>query len=324
MSHEERAEVPSPFDDGLPLAAQRAGFLDYLTFARNDSSHTVRAYATDVASFVSWAQDAGLDALRATHRDVRRYLAWMAGRGYASATVGRRLSSVRSFYAWLVREGEVRANPAEAIDAPRGAKRLPQVVVAQDMARLLSVSDVTTPEGMRDQAGLELMYASGCRIAELSGLDVADVSLTGGEVRLLGKGSKQRNVPIYPRAVSAVRDYLARGRPVLAARARAGAAPDDRDDADALLLTVHGRRMTTDDLRKRFDALARRAGLPAGVTPHTMRHTFATDLLDGGADLRSVQEMLGHASLSTTQIYTHLTPERLRSAIEQAHPRGSA
>ena len=172
MSHEERAEVPSPFDDGLPLAAQRAGFLDYLTFARNDSSHTVRAYATDVASFVSWAQDAGLDVLRATHRDVRRYLAWMAGRGYASATVGRRLSSVRSFYAWLVREGEVRANPAEAIDAPRGARRLPQVVVAQDMARLLSVSDVTTPEGMRDQAGLELMYASGCRIAELSGLDV--------------------------------------------------------------------------------------------------------------------------------------------------------
>ncbi|MBS5449661.1 MAG: tyrosine recombinase [Coriobacteriia bacterium] len=307
-----------------PCAAELAAFLDYLELTCNYSPHTVAAYEVDLRSYLSWAASHGVDVLAPSHRDLRRYLASLSEASYARRTVNRRLSAVRSFYGWLVRAGEVGENPAEAVASPKVGRTLPRTITGAEMARLLSVSDTSTPEGLRDQAMLETFYAAGCRIAELSGLDVADVDARGRLAHLFGKGRKARIVPLHDTCVAALEAYLRDGRPVLAARRPpSGEAPDDgRDDASALLLTVHGRRMTTDDIRKRFERLCAAAGLPAGISPHAMRHTFATDLLSGGADLRSVQEMLGHASLSTTQIYTHLTPERLRAAARQAHPRG--
>jgi integrase/recombinase XerD len=320
MSRKDAVEVPSPFDDGYPLAQERAGFLDFLTYSCGYSDNTVRAYALDLVSFVAWAEQTGVDALGADRRDIRRFLATQSDDAYATTTMNRRLSAIRGFYSWLRREGMVDANPADLVSGPKNARRLPHVVASSDMDRLLSVSDTTTALGMRDQAMLLLFDASGCRIAELSALDVGDVDLTQRQARLFGKGSKTRVVPIYPDAAEAVGDYLANARPELARRR--DPSRNERDDDRALLLTMHGRRMTTADIRERFERLCRKAGLPAGVTPHTMRHTFATELLEGGADLRSVQELLGHASLSTTQIYTHLTPDRLKQAAEQAHPRG--
>ncbi len=320
MSFRSPADVPSPFDDGLPLAKERAGFLDFLTFSRGYSDNTVRAYALDVSSYVAWARDAGVDVISATRRDVRRYLANLAEQALATTTVNRRLSAIRGFYSWMRREGTVRENPADVVSGPKNSRMLPDVVPGQEMDRLLSLPDPSTPVGLRDRAMLLLFDASGCRVSELSGVDVGDVDLESGEVRLFGKGGKTRIVPLYRASVQAVSRYLELARPALAARRREG--EDDRRDGSALLLTVHGRRMTAGDIRERFEGLCRSAGLPAGVTPHTMRHTFATELLEGGADLRSVQEMLGHASLSTTQIYTHMTPERLRQVARQAHPRG--
>ena len=310
----------------LPCAAELSAFLDYLELTCNYSEHTVRAYEGDLEAFLGWAAASGVDVLAPTHRDLRRYLASLSQAAYARTTINRRLSAVRTFYGWLARAGEVRENPARVVSSPKVGRSLPRTITPAEMGRLLSVSDVTTPEGLRDQAMLETFYAAGCRIAELSGLDVGDVDLSGRLVHLFGKGRKARLVPLHERAVAALAAYVRDGRPVLAARRPpCEEVPDGgREDAAALFLTVHGRRMTTDDVRKRFERLCAAAGLPAGVSPHAMRHTFATDLLAGGADLRSVQEMLGHASLSTTQIYTHLTPERLRDAARQAHPRGEA
>lgn len=325
MSRQEQAQVPNPFDDELPLKQQRAQYLDFLTYTRGDSTHTVRAYALDVIDFLQWAEQHNVEPLKATHRDLRRYLAWLSDNGRSHTTIARHLSSIRSFYAWLVRDGDIKNNPADALSAPKTDRRLPHVIVGEDMDRLLAVSDLSTPEGLRDQTALELMYATGCRIAELVGIDISDVNIESAEVRLLGKGEKERVVPLYNRAVKMVQTYLSQARPVLAARHNVthdNDALDDRDDRHALLLTVHGRRMTTYDMRKRFEMLATKAGIASAVSPHAMRHTFATDLLTGGSDLRSVQEMLGHASLSTTQIYTHLTPERLRETAARAHPRG--
>ena len=314
----------APGRDDAPLAEQRRAYLDYLGLTLNYSEHTVRSYGEDLAAFARWAQARGVDLLRADRRDLRRYLGYLDESAYARKTVSRHLSAIRGFYSWLVRQGLVEANPALAVMSPKVPKTLPHTLTPDEMGRLLEVSDPTDVVGMRDQAMLELFYAAGCRIAELSGLDVGDVDVRSRTVRLFGKGRKARIVPVHDRALAAVGAYLASARPVLAARlpAEERGEGDARRSERALLLTVHGRRMTTDDIRKRFDRLAAACGVPGGVSPHSMRHTFATDLLAGGADLRSVQEMLGHASLSTTQIYTHLTPERLKQAAALAHPRG--
>ncbi len=295
------------------------GFLGYLGGVMNYSENTVRAYGVDLTSFFSWAAATGVDICDAGHRDFRRYLAALDSMGYARRTVNRRLSAVRTFCEWLVREGAVRENAAIAVASPKIAKSLPRVMTEAEAERLLSEPEDDTPEGLRDRALMELFYASGARVGELSGLDVGDVDFGGRAIRLFGKGRKERIVPLYDAALEATRRYIADARPVLLARAvpsRAGVA------TRALFINAKGTRMSADSMRKRFERLSASAGVGAGATPHTMRHTFATELLEGGADLRSVQEMLGHASLSTTQIYTHLTPERLKAASLQAHPRG--
>ncbi len=326
------------------LAQDVGAFLDYLEGSLGYSPNTVRAYAGDLESFVAWARGANVDPRQARHRDLRRYMAHLDEDGYARSTTARRLSAVRAFYGWLSCEGGAAQNPAAAVSSPKLPKTLPRTLSASEVERLLSVPDAQKPEGLRDRAMLELLYACGARIGELSSLDVGDVDAAARTVRLFGKGRKERVVPLYAAALDAVGAYVRYGRPLLAARADRDGRACEGDGAAAgrrqgggslraegggrtegggpLFLNARGGRMSADSMRKRFDRLLAQAGLAGAASPHTMRHTFATELLDGGADLRSVQEMLGHASLSTTQIYTHLTPERLREASLRAHPRG--
>ena len=298
-------------------------FLSYLARVRNYSPNTAAAYAQDLDCFLIWASNCGIDVLQATHRDFRRFLSSLSGAGYAKTTVNRRLSAVRSFYSWLVREGVIESNPAAVVSSPKLPKPLPHVLSQEDVEKLLECADASTPAGALDAALVELLYASGARIGEVASLDVDRIDFSDKSVRLFGKGSKERIVPLYPAALRALDAYLAHARPVLLANHKGGLAAEEAADAQrALFINARGARMSERSLRARFEKLLARAGLAGMATPHTMRHTFATEVLDGGADLRSVQEMLGHASLSTTQIYTHLTPERLREVSLQAHPRG--
>lgn len=298
-------------------------FLSYLARVRNYSPNTAAAYAQDLDCFLIWASNCGIDVLQATHRDFRRFLSSLSGAGYAKTTVNRRFSAVRSFYSWLVREGVIESNPAAVVSSPKLPKPLPHVLSQEDVEKLLECADASTPAGALDAALVELLYASGARIGEVASLDVDRIDFSDKSVRLFGKGSKERIVPLYPAALHALDAYLAHARPVLLANHKGGLTVEEAADAQrALFINARGARMSERSLRSRFEKLLARAGLAGMATPHTMRHTFATEVLDGGADLRSVQEMLGHASLSTTQIYTHLTPERLREVSLQAHPRG--
>lgn len=298
-------------------------FLSYLARVRNYSPNTAAAYAQDLDCFLIWASNCGVDVLQATHRDFRRFLSSLSGAGYAKTTVNRRLSAVRSFYSWLVREGVIESNPAAVVSSPKLPKPLPHVLSQEDVEKLLKCADSSTPAGALDAALVELLYASGARIGEVASLDVDRIDFSDKSVRLFGKGSKERIVPLYPAALHALDAYLAHARPVLLVNHKGGLTAEEAADAQrALFINARGARMSERSLRARFEKLLAQAGLAGMATPHTMRHTFATEVLDGGADLRSVQEMLGHASLSTTQIYTHLTPERLREVSLQAHPRG--
>lgn len=288
-----------------------------LAVERNASAHTVRSYRTDLNDFARWTQRAGVDPLTLSHRQLRLYLSELDRARYSRTTVNRRMSSLRSFYSWLNITGVTDVNPAAAMQGPRLAKGLPRVIPAADMARILAVhSGDETPSGMRDQAILEFLYACGARISEASSLIAADVDFAQKQVKVFGKGSKERILPLHDMAVESMRRYAWLARPELAA-AKGGQQAQGR-----FFLSTRGNPMGPDAMRKMFKSTLAQAGVDPSYTPHDMRHTFATDLLEGGADLRSVQEMLGHASLSTTQIYTHLTAGRLKDIHAKAHPRG--
>lgn len=294
-------------------------FIAYISRVEGLSPETVRAYASHLEAYGRWAAGAGVDALEPGTRGLRRHLAYLKAARYAPRTVAAHLSAIRSFFKWCELEGVVDEDAAAALQTPKIPRNLPKTVTASEMESLLAAPDLTTAEGLRDSAMLELLYATGARISELSRLDVASVDIRERAVRLFGKGSKERIVPVYRRALTAVTRYLEKGRPALLAAAGRAGAPSG---GEPLFVSSRGNRMDAAAMRYRFHALCRSVGIPADVTPHVMRHTFATDLLAGGADLRSVQELLGHSSLSTTQLYTHLTPERLKSAMRSAHPRG--
>ena len=295
------------------------GFLAFIEQVEGLSPETVRAYRGHLEAYARWCVRAGVDGLDPSSRELRRYLAEMRAAEYSSRTVSAHLSALRSFFKWLNLEGISKNSNVDALVAPKQERKLPSTLTAEQLDALFAAPEEGTPDGLRDAAMLELFYASGARISELAALDVGDIDAAGGTVRLFGKGSKERIVPLYRRALEAVDVYEREGRPVLLAKGKAGAIPQGRDP---LFISARGRAMDSSALRYRFDVLKRRAGLPSDITPHAMRHTFATDLLAGGADMRSVQELLGHESLSTTQIYTHLTPERLKETLHQAHPRG--
>ena len=307
---------------GLPprgaggFGALSGAYVSWLGDVRGLSANTCRAYAEDLAAFGSWSARAGIDPLAVTHSGLRAYLADLARARYATTTINRRLSAIRGFFGWAAREGVPNA-AAEAVASPKLSRRLPRTMSDEEACRLIEACAGPRPEDARDRALMELLYATGARISEASALDVGSVDFGAGQVRLFGKGSKERLVPVYPAALDAVAAYAGSAREALLAKA---AAPSG-DARRALFISTRGGRMSADSLRRAFERRRAAAGLDPQITPHAMRHTFATELLTGGADLRSVQELLGHESLSTTTVYTHLSVERLKDAARAAHPR---
>lgn len=293
------------------------GYLRSLDEVRGCSPNTSRAYAADLSAFAAWARRAGADPFALSHQDLRSYLGELSRARYATTTINRHLSAIRGLYGWMGAHGIQTSGAAAAAASPKAGRRLPETMSDEQAARLLGACDARDAAGLRDRAFLELLYASGARVSEASALDVGSVDYRGAQVRLFGKGSKERVVPLYESALDWVARYEREGRPALLGRA----ARPSADGKRALFVSTRGNRMSAGALRDAFERRVAAAGLPASLTPHAMRHTFATELLGGGADLRSVQELLGHESLSTTQVYTHLSVERLKDAARSAHPR---
>jgi site-specific recombinase XerD len=302
--------------------ARAISLLDQDLRRRDAAERTRRAYATDLAQFATWGIERGLSPQEVDPKAVRRYIARLSersGKGppAAPSTSARKLAALRALFASQREHGCISQNPADLVSTPRRTARLPRVLSASEAARLLDaigVSGAGGPLEVRDRAMFELAYASGLRAEEIVSLSTADVEYDGEQLRVEGKGRKTRYVPVGEPAMAAVGLYLERGRPVLATRARS--AP-----TDALFLSKTGRPLGTGDVRRRLRTWTARAGVGEGSSPHTLRHSFATHLLDGGADLLSIQEMLGHASVSSTQIYTRVESARLRRAYARSHPR---
>ncbi len=286
-------------------------FVTHLRVERNLSPNTVKAYATDLASLLAWAEREQTHVLDVDHRRLRRYLAELDQARYAKRTIARRLAAIRAFYRYLVLRGYTTGSPAAVLSTPRLQRTLPAVAPEALVADLLATPDTATPFGVRDAAMLELLYATGVRVSELSGLDMGDVDLVGGTVRVMGKGSRERVVPMHPAAIRLLREYLASGRPHL----------QGASSGSAFFLNRLGTRLTDGGIRRMMERHLTSMGASAQMTPHALRHSFATHLLEGGADLRTVQELLGHVALSTTQIYTHVSTKHLRDVHKGAHPR---
>ncbi len=294
-----------------------------LRVERNASEHTIRAYRSDLKAYCVWARAAKIDPLAPDRRDLRRFVADLDAAGYARSTVNRHVSSVRSFFCWRSAVGCHSCSAASFLSGSKPAKTLPRVIRAAEMARILAVygpRDIAgnpreqSASDLRNQAVLEFLYASGARVSEVSSLLLSDVDFARGQARVFGKGSKERIVFIHHLAEASMRAYLERGRSILCGTS---VRPE-------FFVSSRGGSFSPDAIRRMFRKVQGLAGLSTVYTPHDMRHTFATDVLDGGADLRSVQEMLGHESLSTTQIYTHLSSARLKAVHAQAHPRSSS
>jgi integrase/recombinase XerC len=293
-----------------------AEFLRHLALERNASAHTVKSYREDLTQAVAFfqerlgQQEAG--PARLTARLLRAYLVWLHEQGYAKSTVARRVAAVRSWCRFLCRQGTLTANPADGLRSPRLDRKLPHFLTVDDLTRLLASPPADTPLGLRDRAILETLYSAGLRVSELTGLDIGDVDLDDGVALVRGKGKRERLVLLGPHAQGALRGWLeARGR--LGGRSKKGPA--------AVFLNKNGTRLTTRSVGRLLEKYLAQAGLDRRTSPHTLRHSFATHLLDRGADIRSVQELLGHRSLATTQVYTHVTTQRLRDSYHKAHPR---
>lgn len=288
-------------------------FLQYCAAECGLSENTLDAYRRDIRDLLAFTgARSGADLEELSGARLVEYVDACRRRGLAPNSIWRRLVSARMFYRFLLLEGYVRSDPAEAFQTPRLWQRIPEVLSVQDVEKLLSAPTADTPLGLRDRAALEMLYATGARASELCGLNVGDVNFEYGFVRCYGKRMKERLVPVGRRALQALRDYLQRGRGHLL-----------RNEAEsALFLARGGRRLTRNTLWQRVKKHALAAGIGAGVHPHTLRHSFATHLLSGGADLRSVQVMLGHADISTTEIYTHVDRTRLKAIHRKYHPRG--
>ena len=298
-----------------PFTALVLDFLAYLEFERGLSRNTLEAYRSDLLQLGAFLGARELDPLAVTHSDLAAWVDQLAaghdGRPAAATTVQRKVACLRSFYRHLRREELITHDPTSELRAPRKPQRLPQVLSREEVAHLLAVPRGTDPGALRDRALLELMYACGLRASEATGLRVEDVDLDEGVLRARGKGNKERLVPVGSQAVAALRAWLARGRPPLVGL----------EDEPRLFVNLRGRPLTRQGLYKIVQRHAHTAGLAARMSPHTLRHTFATHMLAGGCDLRVVQEMLGHADIATTQIYTHLSAQRLKDVYFDAHPR---
>jgi integrase/recombinase XerD len=300
------------------LAGQISRLIDFLTVERGLSKNTLEAYRRDLLRYASYLRTRGVsDATLADESLIAGFIGHLSAtefaedRRYRPSSVARALAAVRTFHGFLLREGDTDVNPAQGVTRPKVPRNLPRPLAVADVEAMLAAPGEGDVVGLRDRAILETLYGAGLRISELVGLDVDDVDLEEGSVRVFGKGSKERLVPLGRFATRAIEGYLTRTRPALA---RVGSGP-------AMFLNQRGGRLTRQGAAKILGTAARRAGVKKRVTPHTLRHSFATHLLEGGADVRVVQELLGHATLTTTQIYTLVTGDRLREEYFSAHPR---
>ncbi len=287
-------------------------FCDALWLQEGLSANTLAAYRLDLEGLSRWLSDRGGALISAARADLLEYLSSRVSKGARPRTTARLLSSLRRFYGYLVREDKIKNDPTALIDSPKLGRPLPKSLTEEQVEKLLQAPDISTPLGLRDRAMFETLYATGLRVSELVGLTLSQVSLTQGVVRVIGKGDKERLVPMGEEAVSWISRYLAEGRPRLLRR----------QSTDALFITARGGPMTRQAFWHNLKRLARVGGIQTVLSPHTLRHAFATHLLNHGADLRVVQMLLGHADLSTTQIYTHVAQARLKTLHEQHHPRG--
>jgi tyrosine recombinase XerC len=278
-------------------------FIRYLEIEKNYSQHTILNYKLDLGDFGNFL--GGQELEKVDYLALRKYLAALKEKNLSSRSVGRRLSALRSFFKFLTREGFLKTNPILTISSPKLDKHLPQFLTEDEAARLIESALPKDERGLRDRAILETFYSTGIRIGELAGLNIEDIDFIGCIIKVMGKGRKERIVPVGDKAAATVRDYLDKRK----------------KQSEALFLNKNGKRITTRGIRNIVGKYIRIAGIKQGVSPHTLRHSFATHLLNRGADLRSVQELLGHVNLSTTQVYTHLTTDRLKSVYDKAHPR---
>lgn len=300
-------------DGSVRAASER--YVRSLTAERDLSPLTAAAYRRDLAQFAEWLERGGTTELAAIDRRLlRRYVAFLGQRRYARRSIARKASAIRSLLRWATLHDLIESDPSDEVAVPKLDRPLPKVLSAADVQKLCDAPSGDSPEGIRDRAILELLYGSGLRVAELCALDLGDVDVSQARLRVTGKGRKQRQLPMSDPARRALIVYLSDARPVLLERA------PDGPDRFALFLNRRGNRLGPRGVRQLMTRYRSAAGLPP-LSPHSLRHSFATHLLDGGADLRTVQELLGHENLATTQIYTHVSTERLRAVYEQSHPR---
>ena len=276
----------------------------FLQFERNYSAHTLRAYMKDVEIFIAYAEKENLDAGKLTRRQIRGFIAELRA-GHSPASVGRVLSALRTFFRFMMREELLQDNPFYGVSAPGGVKKIPTVLEEEEMEALLDAPDVSNPSGVRDRAILELLYATGMRVGELTALSINDVDVWSSSVKVTGKGNKQRFCFITDTAVEFIERYLELRRP----------------KPDALFLNKSATALSARSVRNILNKYIRKAAIAKHTSPHTIRHSFATVLLTRGCDLRSIQELLGHKDISSTQIYTHISPKRLKEVYDKAHPR---
>jgi site-specific recombinase XerD len=300
-------EEPAPDPSwSEPLALYEADLI-----ATASAPKTVKAYRRDLHEVALWAGRAGLAPDEVGHRDLRRYAASLSSQGLAASTIARKLAAIRGFYAFLLRTGRVKQNPADLVSAPKAESKLPTVLTVEQMENLLDRVPARTPLEIRDRAMLELAYSCGLRSEEVISCQLTSLDFDSEQIDVVGKGSRHRRLPMGEPAQRAVEAYLARARPSLVS---------DRSE-QALFLSRNGRRLSPSDVSRRLSIWVREAASAGGISPHALRHSFATHLLEGGADLRTIQELLGHSSISTTQVYTHLDAARLRDAYAGSHPR---
>lgn len=276
-------------------------FIRYLEIERNASKHTLINYSVDLKSLSEFLKEEPIEKI--DYISLRRYLAHIKEQNLSKVSIARKIASIRSFFKFLFREGIIKNNPASSLSTPKRDKHLPKFLDEKEIVILLESPDLESEAGLRDRAILETLYSTGIRVSELVGLNVEHIDQIGGVIKVYGKGKKERIVPIGGRALQAIRDYL------------------KKRDAKALFFNKNGGRLTDRSIRRIINKYITKASIQQKISPHTLRHSFATHMLDHGADLRSVQELLGHANLSTTQIYTHITTERLKSAYQKSHPR---
>ncbi len=310
------------------MQEQIDAYVKHLVAEANASPHTVSNYRREILQFAAFAEAHGITAWSAvTPALLRQWLADLHARGYVKASVARRVSELRAFYSYMRVRGIVEVNPVQGILSPKLPQRLPRPLTREEIDKLFAAPDLGTPQGQRDRAMLEMLYGGGLRVSELLALDTADVSLSEGQVHVTGKGAKERIALVGRPAVDALQRYLTEGRPKLleAAQQSGGKARADGKwlpkRPAALFLNRFGQRLSISMFTRSLGGYAQMAGIEHPVTPHMLRHSFATHLLDGGADLRSVQELLGHESASTTQIYTQVSQKQLRDTVLKAHPR---